>query len=79
MEEEKLEKKLDKIIEQQDEIIKLLKVSNERQFIQEYMSEKYYTTHTSTGNSPADYRNIRHAGEEKIKKIVNGNKKPWQM
>ena len=79
MDESNLENKLDRIIEQQDEIIKLLKVSNERQNIQEHMSEKYYTTHTSMGNYPTDYRKFRHEGGEQIKKIVNGNKKPWQM
>lgn len=79
MDESNLENKLDRIIEQQDEIIKLLKVNNELQNIQQQMSEKYYTTHPSSLNTAYDYGNIRRAGEKKIKEIVNGNKKPWQI
>lgn len=79
MEENKLEKKLDKIIEQQDELIKLLKVSNERQLTQERMASHYYETHTGASNYPVNYRKFQHDGREQIKKIMNGNKKPWQL
>lgn len=79
MEENKLEKKLDKIIEQQDEIIKLLKVSNERQLTQERMAVHYYETHTSINNYQTNYRKFQNEGREQIKKIMNGNKKPWQL
>ncbi|MDU1578308.1 MAG: hypothetical protein E6867_11690 [Staphylococcus epidermidis] len=77
MDESNLENKLDRIIEQQDEIIKLLKVSNERQNIQEHMSEEFYKTHTKVNSSV--YGGFRLKGGEKIKEIVRGDKKPWQL
>lgn len=78
MEENKLEKKLDKIIEQQDELIKLLKISNERQFIQEGMMEKYFDLHTSIQSTTTGYHRFRQNGEDRIKKINGENKFPWQ-
>lgn len=78
MEENKLEKKLDKIIEQQDELIKLLKISNERQVIQEGMMEKYFELHTSIQKTTTGYHKFRSNGDERIKKIKGENKFPWQ-
>lgn len=78
MEENKLEKKLDKIIEQQDELIKLLKISNERQVIQEGMMEKYFELHTSIQSTTTGYHRFRENGKERIKKINGENKFPWQ-
>ncbi|HDE6879190.1 MULTISPECIES: hypothetical protein [Bacillati] len=76
MDESNLENKLDRIIEQQDEIIKLLKVSNERQNIQEHMSEEFYKTYSKINSHV--YGGFRRKGGEKIKEIVRGDKKPWE-
>lgn len=63
-----LEDKLDRIIEQQDKLIKLLKTCNEQQHIQLCMSEKYYECHTNIHNSPTRYRQYRLDGIDEIKK-----------